>query len=208
MCENHAMSEDKNSYHHGDLRNALLEAAAQQIREQGVDKLSLRAVARAAGVSATAPYRHFEDKNKLLVALAVKGYQQLREETAAAVDPSASAAEGLVAVGLAYIEFARRRPERYKLIFGPVIHERQSYPELQESGFAALQVVVALAERGIASGEFIDTDPFLIANSCWAKVHGIASLAIDGFYDCAPIPSLELFFKELLKLQLTGVVRG
>ncbi|MEH6650881.1 MAG: TetR/AcrR family transcriptional regulator [Motiliproteus sp.] len=201
------MNQEKQNYHHGDLRNALLEAALKQIREHGVEKLSLRAVARDAGVSQTAPYRHFKDKNQLLVALAVEGYEQLRDETQQAAQTVPAAADGMTSIGLAYIDFARRNPERYKLMFGPIIHDRQNYPELQESGFNALQVVINQAEKGIATGEFVDQQPFLLANSCWAKVHGIASLMIDGFYDCAPIPSIEAFFRTLLELHLRGLFK-
>jgi hypothetical protein len=111
----------------------------------------------------------------------------------------------MISIGLAYIDFARRNPERYKLMFGPIIHDRPNYPELQASGFDALQVVIHQAEDGIASGEFVDQPPFLLASSCWGTVHGIASLMIDGFYDCAPVPSIEEFLRTLLQLHLRGL---
>ena len=122
------------SYHHGNLRAELLDTAIEQLRETGADDLSLRALARAIGVSQTAPYRHFADKGELLAAMATRGYRQLlsalrQAEQSAGDCPKAK----LVAVAHAYVDYAASNPQLFKLMFGPAVQPMQKYPELREA---------------------------------------------------------------------------
>ncbi|ASP40230.1 TetR family transcriptional regulator [Bacterioplanes sanyensis] len=169
-------------YHHGNLRQALLDAALQLIREHGIEQLSLRAIAREVGVSQTAPYRHFADKNQLLVEIARQTFEELASHCQQAVQPGASTPDNIHHCGLAYLEFALANPERYKLTFGQSIEHRDEYPELVAAGMASFSVLLKLMENGIADGSLIDQDARLLANTCWSSIHGCASLAIDGFY--------------------------
>ena len=104
-------------YHHGDLRRALVEAAERILENEGPSALSLRAVAREAGVSAAAPYHHFKDKNELLAAIAQEGFellaQAMREGAAHEEDPR----RRLNALGVAYVRFARDNPALYNLMY-------------------------------------------------------------------------------------------
>src|ERR1700733_6477632 len=104
-------------YHHGHLRDALLEATIQLIAEVGPAGFTLREVARRAGVSHNAPYRHFRDKDALLAEVATQGYKELAKSMAHAADRQADALEGLKQAGLAYVSFALRRPEHFTVMF-------------------------------------------------------------------------------------------
>src|SRR5215831_9732799 len=107
------------SYHHGDLRQALIRSALEILSQAGAAGLSLRAAARRARVSAMAPYRHFADKEALLAAVAEYGFQQLAGRLAAAAAAAADPRAGLGALGVAYVIFARDEPSLFKLMFGP-----------------------------------------------------------------------------------------
>lgn len=196
-----------NSYHHGNLRAALLEIASRHLEDVGPDKLSLRALAREAGVSQTAPYRHFEDKGALLAALAAKGYRDLQQCTESACESCETAAEQIVQSGLAYIRFAQQHPALYKLMFGPVIEDPLTYPDLQQAGKESFEVIIGIVQRGLQEGSFSRERPDLIAMSCWSMVHGIASLSIDGMYTCAEtdLPDDQLI-EGALRLALTGIL--
>ena len=171
---------NKQSYHHGDLHNQLLETAVAHLRHVGVTKLSLRAIARELGVSQAAPYRHFKDKNALLAALASSGFEVLRREMLTAAEPyEKNAARALQASGIAYIGFARRNPEKYQLMFGQSVIDTRQYPELSNSGKAAFQVLQDIIELGMRQGYFKGQSVELIANTAWALVHGLSTLIID-----------------------------
>src|SRR5882757_4974189 len=111
------MPASKTTYHHGDLRAACLDAALELVEEGGETALSLRAVARRAGVSPAAPYRHYADREALVSAVATVGYRELAERLAAA-HPSPSTPEQLASVAIAYVQFALERPALFRLMFG------------------------------------------------------------------------------------------
>src|SRR6266446_2832984 len=111
------MSHSKATYHHGNLRPALLRAAMELLEESGESALSLRAVARRAGVSSAAPYRHYADREALVSAVAALGYRELAERLAAA-HPSPSTPEQLASVAIAYVQFALERPALFRIMFG------------------------------------------------------------------------------------------
>src|ERR1700694_5784005 len=111
------MSTSKAPYHHGDLRAALVRAAMELLDESGETALSLRAVARCAGVSPAAPYRHYADREALVSAISAVGYRELAERLAAA-HPSPSTPEELARVAVAYVQFALERPALFRVMFG------------------------------------------------------------------------------------------
>jgi AcrR family transcriptional regulator len=196
------MIHSNKKYHHGDVPGALMEAAIKSIRINGVERLSLRALARDIGISQTAPYRHFKDKTHLLVKLAVEGFHilvanKLKKRTAA------YSADNLIEVGINYVQFAKHHPEHYKLMFGSSIENRRDHEELMESSHAAFQNIFEPVEEGIKVGFLINEDPEILAKSCWTTVHGIASLYIDGFFE-----NVDYDFDEFLRLQVTFIVRG
>ncbi|WOJ93977.1 TetR/AcrR family transcriptional regulator [Congregibacter variabilis] len=173
------------AYHHGNLRAELLEQAVEQLRSTPAEQLSLRAVARALGVSQTAPYRHFSDKEALLAAIATRGYRELLEQLATARDAGGdSAAQQLRLVARAYVDFAGRQEQLFKLMFGPLVQPGDDYPELREVSRETLLLVQAILQHGMHSGEFEEQDIIYLANASWAGIHGVATLRVDtpGLY--------------------------
>jgi AcrR family transcriptional regulator len=161
------------SYHHGNLRLALIEAALELLSEGGTEALSLRAVARRAGVSAMAPYRHFADKEALLAAVAAHGFDRL-EATLSAADSGATDPRGaLAAQGAAYVRFACDDPALFRLMFGAA--RPRNSPELGSAGDAAY----AMLARRVASF-CLESERDDVALTCWSVVHGLASLLVDG----------------------------
>ena len=192
-------------YHHGNLRLALLEATVAQIKEVGVEKLSLRGIARIAGVSQTAPYRHFKDKNELLAEVAAHAFSDLYQATSQQLIPQHSTRENIEATASAYIAFAIANPEKYKLMFGPSIQKRRSYSNMVAAGEKSFNVLISQVERGIAEGIFLNDCPMLLANTLWTQIHGMASLIIDGFYQNRELP---MPFDEFLRTQISIASRA
>jgi len=159
------------TYHHGDLRNALLDAARAILEEEGLAALSLRAVARRAGVSHAAPYRHFPNHEALLVELAVEGFGELRSELRGAVAPSEPVPDRISQVGAAYMRFAARRPALLRLMFGPQLPGRLDHPQLH----------AAADSIGEEIGNALN-DPTL-GLATWAAMHGLAMLSIENIVD-------------------------
>ncbi|PAV26136.1 TetR family transcriptional regulator [Tamilnaduibacter salinus] len=165
-------------YHHGHLREALIESARDILEREGRD-LTLRAVAKRAGVSHTAPYKHFQSKDALLAAIAVQGFHELEYATRTArAEAGPCADDQLVATGLAYIFFGVQHPEVYRLMFGPRQTDAVS-ETVQAAGRSAFGVLVGVLENGIEAGVFNPTDPTTGAFAPWALVHGVTQMAID-----------------------------
>lgn len=159
------------AYHHGDLRNSLRDAARAILEEEGLAALSLRAVARRAGVSHAAPYRHYSSHEALLVELAVEGFEELRREIAAMASGSEAADDRIAAIGAAYMRFAAKRPALVRLMFGPQLPNRNTFPEL----------AAAADSIGMEIGSGLG-DPAL-GLAVWAAVHGLAMLILENVID-------------------------
>lgn len=174
----------KTAYHHGNLRAALLDAAERLLRADGVASLSLRSVAKAAGVSHTAPYRHFADKQALLAALAEIGFARLRDGMAAAAakhpgDPRRQ----LVEAGIAYVRLASAHPELTHLMFGGALPDDAADEAQRQTAQAAFQGLVRIIEDGVRAGTFVDRPPLELAVAAWSLVHGVAMLLTTGRLD-------------------------
>lgn len=168
------------SYHHGNLRNELLDTAEAQLASEGTDELSLRALARRVGVSQTAPYRHFSDKNNLLAALATRGYRKLLAELeAAGRRAGASPVDQLFAFAHSYVNYAVSNPDIFKLMFGPALQPQEAYPELRQASRDTYELVVNIMRRGTEQGIFRQEDVAYLANSGWSSIYGLAMLKVD-----------------------------
>jgi len=168
----------KRGYHHGDLRNALIEAATRQVRDGGVDGFSLREAARAVGVSPNAAYRHFSDKSALLAAVATAGFAELSRSMRRAQSRADGPVAQLEATGRAYARFAFREPERFRLMFGAerpreVATETSYGPTPYELLGEALDALVEAGEVGATGRDGAE----LVA---WSMVHGFADLVLAG----------------------------
>ncbi|MDL5054611.1 TetR/AcrR family transcriptional regulator [Oscillatoria laete-virens NRMC-F 0139] len=168
--------ETENRYHHGDLKNALIDGALQMLAEDGVRGLSLRKVARHIGVSHNAPYQHFADKEALIAALAERGFRQLDEAIQQGVTSMGEAdpVARLVKAGMCYVEFMSTHAEYHEVMFGSFPH--RDYPSLAEQALASFNHLVRLVEDGQAAGVFRDGDPREIAAILWAAVHGLSAI--------------------------------
>ena len=166
-------------YHHGNLREALLQAAIQLIGEVGPAGFTLREVARRAAVSHNAPYRHFQDKEELLAAVATQGFHGLTEAMLNAVRQQSDSVERLKLAGLAYVEFALRRPEHFTVMFdAPVSRSKDSdFAQSGEQAFATLLNLVTTCQQ---EGRLPSGDPLSFALLAWSMVHGVAKLATAG----------------------------
>ncbi|MFJ3659935.1 TetR/AcrR family transcriptional regulator [Streptomyces sp. NPDC090119] len=171
------MPQASSSYHHGDLRAACLRAARELLEEDGSAGLSLRAVARRAGVSATAPYRHYADRDALVSAVAAEGYRELAEHLAAAHSEPRTPDE-LASVAVAYVRFALDRPAMFRVMFAEPCDPNS---EERVAATAAISEYV----RGIVRAVFPGVDPDALSTTVWALVHGLAFLHLDGKLDSA-----------------------
>ena len=155
------------TYHHGDLRTACVSAALELLEEGGATALSLRAVARRAGVSPAAPYRHYADREALVSAVAAVGYRELAERLAAA-HPAPSTPEQLASVGVAYVQFALEQPALFRMMFGEPC-------DRDNDERVAATAAVSLYLREIVTRCFPQADAEALAPAIWALVHGLLS---------------------------------
>ncbi|MFI7671249.1 TetR/AcrR family transcriptional regulator [Nocardia sp. NPDC049526] len=169
------------SYHHGDLRAELLQRAESTLRESGVDGLSLRQLARDLGVSHAAPSRHFRDKQALLDALALVGFDRLAA-VYSQVDPTGSLSERLHAVARAYLNFAIDNPALLALMFARK-HSPTSGAEMAAAVGRAFTVPLALVAEGQARGEVVAGDPMRVGIAAIAALQGLATFAGSGFIE-------------------------
>ena len=171
-------------YHHGDLRRALVEAAAAILAEAGVDALTLRGVGDRVGVSRTALYRHFDSKAALLAAVATEGFRSFRRALEAALQAApADAGARIAALGRAYVAFGAEHPTYYRTMFATPITGKDHDPDLAAEGRAAFGVLVAAIAEGQAAGRFGPGDPVRLAQVFWAAVHGVVQLTDSGRID-------------------------
>lgn len=172
-------STDKQTYHHGELPEVLMALAVQAIEAKGTEALSLRALAREAGVSATAPYRHFPSKSGLLADIATQGFIKLRAAMSVRLAEHDNIDERVIAMGLSYIDFAVENPVPYKLMFGSVLADFSEFEMLQE---AAQESYTQLLDelRRLIKERALDITPLELGGVVWSGVHGMASLMINN----------------------------
>ncbi|MEQ8483053.1 MAG: TetR/AcrR family transcriptional regulator [Pseudomonadales bacterium] len=166
-------------YHHGDLKEALLAAALESIAREGTERLSLRALAREAGVSPTAPYRHFPTKNCLLAALMTRGFRDLQTQLLAAAEAQ-DPEERFVQVGLAYVRFALGNPTSYNLMFSPVVGDFTNYPELGLAAAESYDVVLNSLEALRVQERVPGLTLSAAGGVAWSAVHGLSSVLLFG----------------------------
>ena len=169
-------------YHHGDLHDTLLQEANALLNEQGVEGLSLRKLAERAGVSRTAPYHHFRDKNALLCALASQAFAELDSIIERQLE-SAGDHPDIQNFVIEYLEFATENPEQYELMFGRTIWKSGTpTDELKRVAYRSFRRYAeglgALVQGRLPAA----TDPLRVAQASWATIHGLCRLVIDGVY--------------------------
>lgn len=172
---------EKKKYHHGDLKNSLIQAGKQVLAKDGVNGLSLRKVARQAGVSHAAPYAHFTDKQALVAAISTDGFEHLYEQLAATIqryqnDPHRQLVEG----AWTYIQFAMQEPDTFKVMFAGVLEHEKDYPayvDISQRSFSLVEQIIAACQ---GAGILCPGETDLTAVIVWGLVHGVISLAMNG----------------------------
>lgn len=193
-------------YHHGNLREALLEAGIALIGDVGPAGFTLREAARRAGVSHNAPYRHFRDKDALLAALAAQGFEELTASMLRAAAKERMPLERLRVAGAAYIDYALRRPEHFTVMFdAPAADTGDPAHAAGARAFATLAGFIVECQK---EGELAPGDPLQIARVAWSLVHGIAKLAIAGRFPGWPKSRILDFARFAIDASFHGLVHG
>lgn len=175
----------KESYHHGDLRSALIIAATHRLENLGIEELSLRKLAEDLGVSRTAPYHHFKDKNALLSAIAASGFEEWKAIATNIFEHSTEPAPvRLRAFIHAYIGYAAKHPQLYDLMFGRTLWQHNEASQgLKDVAFPTFQYQVEMTRYWQQQGLLpASTEALRLAQVTWGTLHGIARLVIDGVY--------------------------
>jgi AcrR family transcriptional regulator len=198
------------TYHHGDLRRALIQAALELVAEEKDWNFSLREIARRAGVTHNAPYNHFPQKRDLLDATAAAGHDLLRSELAAAVAKIADPRAALSQMGSTYVGFGLKNPALYRLMFSVAPNSSGWRPEeVLASWVAGRAVLENILRRGARIGIF---DPALARNTelqtaalyTWAIIHGLTMLAIGGLASVDHL-SIERITQKVVTTTLRGL---
>jgi AcrR family transcriptional regulator len=173
----------KGTYHHGDLRRAIVRSARKLIEERGPHDVSLRAIAKGAGVSSAAPYHHFDDRTAVIAAVATEGFRELTDRLGLAPTglQDAGPLQRLQDAGIAYVCFANDNPGLFRLMFSGLLSERSRYPDLQEAAAAAFAMLGELVGENLARPPGEATDALVL--TAWSTVHGLAVLLIEGRLD-------------------------
>ncbi|WP_306582558.1 TetR/AcrR family transcriptional regulator [Dokdonella sp.] len=190
----------RTAYHHGELRQTLLDAAADLLANGGIDAVGMREIARRASVSHAAPYRHYASREALLADLAAIGFEQLAARFAA-LPPLATPDRRLVDMARAYVDFARQQPQLWRLMFGNAL-DKLEYPALLEASRLVLATLRATVEAlGVPAPATHQT------LAAWAFAHGVARLVLDHRLDAhldTPIDA-DALVQEAARIFLRGL---
>lgn len=168
-------------YHHGDLKEALVTAALELVDSKGPRGFSLAEVCRQAGVSVAAPYRHFEDKQSLMAAVAQSSFLLFEKHLALARAKHAhDPIEAIRAIAYAYVDFARVNPSRFRVMFSSEL-KKARFPELYATAHSTFEVVLSTIESYRDPDGADRAGTYMQAVSMWSQCHGIAYLLVDGF---------------------------
>jgi AcrR family transcriptional regulator len=191
----------RKTYHHGDLKNALIKAGIEILAREGIAALSLRKVASKAGVSHAAPYAHFADKQELIAAIGTEGIRKIFER----IDKATAPYEGdpqrqLLEAGWAYISFALDDPDHFKISLSGTVEQQKGYPALMQASNEGFGSILRIAEECQRQGILQDGPPDAIAVSVWSLVHGLAMLVVEGQVSHKLLDRMSV--RELLILSL------
>jgi len=167
-----------------DLRRVVLDASLDLIEEQGLGALSMREVARRAGVSHQAPYHYFQDREGILAAIAMEGFTQLHAAMHRVAEKESDPVERLNAIGRAYVTFAARHPAHFKIMFRSELVAVERHAALHEEAEGAFAFVTSIVREAVeSSGARRVSDPLPFAIAAWSLVHGASTLLLEGKLD-------------------------
>lgn len=194
-------------YHHGDLKNALIEAGIKILSREGVGGLTLRKVASQAGVSHSAPYAHFADKQALIAAISTEGFRRLYVQLDAAVlankrNPKRQLTEG----ARAYIQFALDNMDTFKIMFSGALEKEKDYPSFVEISHKTFERVVDIVRACQDAGILRPAPPEIMAVTVWGQLHGIVSLVLEGQVSHTVLDRFDI--QEIMSFALEQIVAG
>ena len=170
-----------NTYHHGNLKDALITAGLEILSEQGMEGLSLRKVAKKVGVSHTAPYNHFADKQALLAAISTAGHEQLYQTLSSTFEAvRASSSEIILEISWAYLQFALDDPGRFKLMFSGALEVEMDHPqfvEISQKNITLLEEIIVFCQN---EGQLAAGPTERLAIKIWSSVHGFVNLMLEN----------------------------
>jgi len=202
-----AVEKKRGRYHHGDLRRALLDAALDVLAREGATALTLREVARRAGVTHAAPYRHFTDKQQLLATVAEEGFRMLASHMREAwMKHEGDPVHGLEAIGVAYVRFATGQRAHFQVMFGKDIDWGREHAGLEETSDCCFEVLISAVQACQGVGAIRPGDPLIPSICAWSMVHGLSELIANGQFSAMdlPLPSVE----ELLSIYNRILIEG
>jgi AcrR family transcriptional regulator len=191
------------TYHHGNLKEALIQAGLEILSEKGIDGLSLRSVAKRVGVSHAAPYNHFPDKQSLLAAISTAGHKQLYQTLVSAFEQSKlSSADIITEIAWSYLQFAIDDPGRFKLMFSGALEEERDHPdfvEISRKNISLFEEIIVYCQR---KGQIAEGRVENIAIKFWSLAHGFAYLVLEDQFPREFIEAQNL--KETLRIALSS----
>lgn len=174
------MKDEKKPYHHKNLRPVLLDEAAKMITSGGVASVTMRELGRRIGVSRGAPYRHFSDKDELLMAVAASGFEKLEKAMHDVINqPDLSYTDRLIRLGSVYVGFARENPAHYRLMYGKEALTRWSHPILKDAADGLFDLLAETLHGFQIENKVEDKDTRTLVYIAWSAVHGLASILIE-----------------------------
>jgi AcrR family transcriptional regulator len=200
-------SKRRRTYHHGDLRQALLDAARALLAEGGPAALTLRAAARDAGVSQTAPYRHFASREDMLAAVAEDGFRRLHARMVDAV-ASQRGKRALQQLAIEYVRFALDQPAEYRIMFGreaAALEQTVTGAALAASSAAVMDLLQGGIEEMQRAGVIRAGDSATMALAAWSLVHGLVMLTLDGQGARTRSRPVDSLVRDVTSLLMTGM---
>ena len=200
-------SKTETSYHHGNLKDALLKEALSMVEKSGVQSITLRELTTKVGASRSAIYRHFSSKDELIKEVIQAGFEMLEDSIRPSLQSEDEVLEKFYNMGKAYIAFALKNPNIYRMIFGNEVHEQREETcdindEESATGFHAL---IALLVEGQKKGVFKEGDSMTQALFVWSNMHGLSILAIDGHVNI--VENIDVLYDFNYETFLNGLKR-